>query len=64
MCGCDQEGGEGVCDWQRSAKNGDAERMASCAANRRFSAPTLMRTIGDVDGVGELLNCHVNYGVG
>lgn len=53
MCGCVLIGGLGDCVWQREAKKGEALRMDSWAAKRRFSGPTRMVTIGEV-GVGLL----------
>lgn len=47
-------GGLGLCAWHIDAKNGDALRMASCAAKRRFSGPTRRVTIGELDGDGVL----------
>jgi hypothetical protein len=43
-------GGLGVWAWHLVAKNGEALRIASWAANRRFSGPTLRVTTGEVDG--------------
>lgn len=49
-------GGLGVCAWHLLAKNGDALRTASCAANRRFSGPTRRVTTGEVEGDGVLFH--------
>lgn len=50
--GCVLTGGLGVAVWQREAKKGEALRMDSWAAKRRFSGPTRRVIIGEVGGVG------------
>lgn len=59
-------GGLGVCVWQREAKNGEALRMDSCAAKRRFSGPTWSVIIVALGGDGLLASIDplVSLGLG